>query len=193
MQKLTLTRITVSNLLSFGPEGLSIDVAPLNVLIGPNASGKSNLIDVLGFLHGLPTDATVPIREGGGIREWLWKGAGEKVARAGVVEVQFSQMDGPELVHRLGIAAEGVRLQIALERVEDGQRVVWDKRREGLTFMDQSIAVVQHDLQARPELSALRRFYQGMSVHREWLLGRGSEVRRPQPADAPDHFLQPDL
>ncbi|MBG0748703.1 MAG: chromosome segregation protein SMC, partial [Planktothrix agardhii KL2] len=27
-----------------------------------------------GLLQGIPTDLTKPIREGGGVNEWLWKG-----------------------------------------------------------------------------------------------------------------------
>ena len=37
-----LRQITVKNLLSFGGEGICLDLGPFNVLIGPNGSGKSN-------------------------------------------------------------------------------------------------------------------------------------------------------
>jgi predicted ATPase len=63
----------IQNLLSFGPDSPPITLGPLNVLIGPNGSGKSNLIEVIGLLQSTPKDLAVPIREGGGIVEWLWK------------------------------------------------------------------------------------------------------------------------
>ena len=36
-----IRRITLQNLLSFGPEGVELELGPLNVPIGPNGSGKS--------------------------------------------------------------------------------------------------------------------------------------------------------
>jgi predicted ATPase len=35
-----LRSLKLNNFLSFGPESLEIELTPLNVLIGPNASGK---------------------------------------------------------------------------------------------------------------------------------------------------------
>lgn len=40
-----IRRLTMQNFLSYGPGGVSVDLLPLNVLIGPNASGKSNLLE----------------------------------------------------------------------------------------------------------------------------------------------------
>lgn len=64
----------LQNLLSYGDEGEEIDLQPLNVLIGANASGKSNLIEAIGLLKATPTDLTAPIRKGGGVSDLLWKG-----------------------------------------------------------------------------------------------------------------------
>ena len=69
-----LRSIRLENILSFGP-GVEFPLEPLNVLIGPNASGKSNLIEALSLLAAAPRDLQAPIRAGGGVREWLWKGA----------------------------------------------------------------------------------------------------------------------
>ena len=66
--------LRLKNFLSYGSEGEEIELQPLNVLIGPNASGKSNLIDAVGILQSTPNDINTPFRQGGGIGEWLWKG-----------------------------------------------------------------------------------------------------------------------
>lgn len=42
-----LLQIKLENLLSFGPHSAPLQLESLNVLIGPNAAGKSNLIDAL--------------------------------------------------------------------------------------------------------------------------------------------------
>ncbi len=47
----SLKSLQVQNLLSFGDTCPPIELGPLNVLIGPNASGKSNLIELIGLLQ----------------------------------------------------------------------------------------------------------------------------------------------
>ncbi|HTG35163.1 MAG TPA: AAA family ATPase [Thermoanaerobaculia bacterium] len=84
--KKLLHSITLKNLLSYGSEGVTLDLEPLNVLIGPNASGKSNLIEAISLLAATPRDLLKPLREGGGTAEWIWKGAGtEETASLGVL------------------------------------------------------------------------------------------------------------
>lgn len=58
--------IKLTNLLSFGPDGMEIELQPLNVLIGANGSGKSNFIEAFRLLHALPEDASnFIVRHGG--------------------------------------------------------------------------------------------------------------------------------
>ena len=61
--------IELENLLSF--KHVELELKPLNVLIGANASGKSNLIRAFGLLRALPKDMSAEIAEGGGVREWI--------------------------------------------------------------------------------------------------------------------------
>ena len=78
--------LRIKGMLSF--KDVSLDLRPLNVLIGPNASGKSNLIEIIALLQSLPRDLPGFIRQSGGISEWLWKGDGNEngTARTGRVE-----------------------------------------------------------------------------------------------------------
>ena len=61
-------------LLSFPPDMEPFELQDLNVLIGPNGSGKSNIIETIELLRATPTDFAAAIRDGGGAKEWLWKG-----------------------------------------------------------------------------------------------------------------------
>ncbi len=45
-EKRLIQSIRLQNFLSFGPEAEGIELKSLNVLIGPNPQGKSNLIKV---------------------------------------------------------------------------------------------------------------------------------------------------
>ena len=66
-----IRRIRQTNLLSFGPDSEEIELKRLNVLIGPNGSGKSNFLEGIDLLRSAPRDLPAPIREGGGIHDWI--------------------------------------------------------------------------------------------------------------------------
>jgi len=69
-----LQSLKLTGVLSFSPDADLVQLRPLNVLIGPNGSGKSNFIEAIGLLRATPRELAVPVRDGGGIGEWLWKG-----------------------------------------------------------------------------------------------------------------------
>ncbi len=78
-----IKRLKVSNFLSL--KDIDLEFGPRNVLIGPNMSGKSNLIDCFRFLTELLTQPATEktslwtaISNRGGFDEILWKGASEK-------------------------------------------------------------------------------------------------------------------
>jgi predicted ATPase len=65
--------LKLSDILSFhSPEALALQ--PLNIFIGANASGKSNLIDCIGLLRALPGSVSSYINDRGGPESWIWKG-----------------------------------------------------------------------------------------------------------------------
>ncbi|MEY4510414.1 MAG: hypothetical protein RLZZ450_2536 [Pseudomonadota bacterium] len=53
---MTLKSLTLTNWKSFGEARNVIEFAPLTLLVGPNASGKSNALDALRFLQGAALD-----------------------------------------------------------------------------------------------------------------------------------------
>src|SRR5690242_2104199 len=108
--KRLLQSIRLRNLLSFGPEPVSLELAPLNVLIGPNASGKSNLIDALSLLQAAPTDLSIPTRREG-MQEWLWKGRGGATsAEVHTIVVQPGRPNGLGYNLELGVVAQRLQL-----------------------------------------------------------------------------------
>lgn len=111
--------LILENFLSYGEEPVRLDLQPLNVIIGPNASGKSNLLEVLNLLRFLPKDLSVPIREGGGVQEWIWKG-GEKSQKQPALEahLSYAQQTIP-LRYRLQFAEVGQRLELVDECLEN--------------------------------------------------------------------------
>lgn len=110
--------LRIQNFLSYGSEAGETELQPLNVLIGANASGKSNLIEVVGLLQAMPSDLTVPIREGGGIGEWLWKGA-TKTPTAEIEATVDYPVGVQPLRYRINFTMVGQRLELTDEVIEN--------------------------------------------------------------------------
>ena len=89
-----IQRLGLQGLLSFPPDMEPFDLQPLNVLIGPNGSGKTNVIEALELLHAAPTSLKKAIQAGGGISEWVWKGDRREIARISVKLQGFSEANG---------------------------------------------------------------------------------------------------
>jgi len=112
--------LTLDNFLSFGPEPTTIELGPLNVLVGANASGKSNLIDAVRLLRALPNGLPGFLNLGGGIDEWIWKGkapAGSANGWFGVEAVVSTRQSG-DIHYRLRMQSVCHRPQIEFESIK---------------------------------------------------------------------------
>lgn len=118
-----VSSLRLRNLLSFGPDAPWIELRPLNVLIGPNGSGKSNLIEAMSLLKAAPGDLLKAIREGGGVGEWLWKGAADTPTATieATVDYQHGDPDRQEspLGYCLSFSRVGQRFEVTDERIEN--------------------------------------------------------------------------
>jgi len=119
--KRLIQSIKLENFLSFGPDSGEIELKSLNVLIGPNASGKSNLIEAIGFLRASPVDLSLPIRDGGGVVEWLWKGS-PKTPTAEVNATVYYPEGIMPLRHKISFTMVGQRFELIDEAVENERR-----------------------------------------------------------------------
>ena len=93
----------MKNILSYGAKGQTIRLKSLNVLIGRNTAGKSNLIETLSLMNAAPRNLTEPIREGGGIGEWLHKGAGKTPVAE--IEITYNHLptNHPSIALQVGV------------------------------------------------------------------------------------------
>ena len=109
--------LELTNFLSFGHDGKSFELQDLNVIIGSNGSGKSNLIDAFDLLSSAPDDLRKPIRDGGGIHDWLWRGA----ARPALAQIKavFAFPSGrQDLRYVLGFTEVRQQFLLTDERIE---------------------------------------------------------------------------
>ncbi|MDR1917061.1 MAG: AAA family ATPase [Synergistaceae bacterium] len=209
--------IKLTNFLSFGSETKFVDLCPLNVIIGSNGSGKSNFLEAIDFLRNTPDDLAKPIREGGGVQDWLWKGSnnssGNTIAN---VDVVFEQLRGAQkLRYVLSFYSEQGRFRLEDERVENekaigdepgpfffyrfagGKPVISVKReRRQLEHEDvdlnNSILSQRRDPEQYPEITYLAKEMSKIKLYRDWNFGRYTPARLPQAVDLPNQTLQPD-
>src|SRR5574341_1175464 len=117
-----IREIAPRNVLSYGPQTMSIPLSSLNVLIGANGSGKSNLIEVIALLRATPNateprDLRTTISRGGGISDWIWKG---NPSEAASIEAIISNPRGDQpLRHALTFRAENQVFRLVDERIEN--------------------------------------------------------------------------
>jgi len=211
--------IQVKNLLSFGSEGLNLKLEPLNVLIGPNGTGKSNFIEILSLLQASPTALAQPVRKGGGVSDWLHKGSIDPIAK---VESVIDYPYGPENIrHSFEFTSEGGRFTLIDERIEnekaiDNSRIPFffykyennhpilnvklgkDRRGRRRTLKredidpEQSILSQRKDPDTYPEITWLANMYNKIKIYREWTFGRYASPRLRQQADLPNDRLLED-
>ena len=211
-----LKSITAKNLLSFGPEGMTLELEPLNVLIGPNGSGKSNLLDAIELFQVAPNELAKPVRSGGGIREWIWKGEPGSPA---VVEALVSNPSGWHSIrHRIEFAEVAQSFELVDERIENedpdfgenevfffyryqnGRPVLSVKGQNNRRFLqrddvtlDESILSQRKDPEQFPELAYLSSRYQRIRMYREWEFGRDIALRTSKSTDVRRHPLSEDF
>lgn len=207
--------IKLNSFLSFGDTSEAIPLKSLNVIIGPNGSGKSNLLESIELLRSTPEQLLKPIREGGGVRDWLWKGAEGTPTAA--LDVVITNPKGPQnLRYQLAFTEVGQRFEIVDERVEnekpDGAQhtqpyfyyhfnngrpalnVKGDRRslQQEDVDLEKSILSQRRDPEQYPEITYLGQVLGKIRLYREWSFGRYTIPRLPQKADLPNDMLEPD-
>lgn len=205
-------RLKVAGLLSFGPKGIDLPLLPLNVLIGPNGSGKSNFLEVLSLLRAAPTKLPEPVKEMGGVREWLWKGPQSNCAASIDAVIDYPQ-GKMSIRHVLEIAEHGGRFEVTDERIENehpyggesdayfyyrfqkGHPALNDlsKQRRGLrresVKPEESILSQVRDPESYPVLHRLQEQYEQIRLYRSWTFGPLAGVRREQSAQGRSDVL----
>jgi predicted ATPase len=197
-KKRLIQKLILQNFLSYRNE--EIELQPLNVLIGPNGSGKSNLIEAFGLLKAIPTNLLVPIRKGGGVNEFLWKGENENpIAQIGIV------LDEDKLDYQLRFTSVNQRLEIVNEvidsftigkdyhHVPDQSVIAKGLTRsdlDGLEYFDESD--FENEVLYNETIFSLKNKFSEIGLYHNWHIGHSSALIKPQQTDLPEHPLEED-
>jgi predicted ATPase len=215
MKEPLLKELNLRNLLSFGPDTDPIPLTSLNVLIGPNGSGKSNLIEAISLLRSAPKDLSAPVKEAGGVSDWLWKGAKKPTATIEAIITSFDRNAMP-IRHSFSFVEHGKRFEVTAERIENQRPypgydspLFFYKMEGGYPRIremaggpdderslqretinpEESILSQVRDPERYPSLAHLTDFYGRIRLYREWSFGRYTVPRQPQKSDLPSEYL----
>lgn len=203
-----LHSIKCSNLLSFGPDSPELKLSRLNMLIGPNGCGKSNVLSAIDLMRSTPRDPDDMrgvhniFSQGGGIVAWLHGGKKEAAAQ---VDILFTQPpNNLPLRHCLRFGAADSRFELLDERVElsqalgdhkdplffykfqKGKPVINSQTVEGRKLqrdtidLSSSILHQRRDPEQFPQLSFVASSYENIRIYREWQFGKSAPLRYPQ-------------
>jgi predicted ATPase len=178
--KRTIQSIGLCEILSFGGGVEEIELQPLNVLIGPNASGKSNLIEIFRLLRALPSNPSQVIREGGGVSEWLWKGGDP-------IPISIIILKADQIEYQLTFTKVGYRWEIVGEHV-----VISGQRMERNSAYNPEFSLLPN-LKDNSQVSLLIEILSSIGIYKEWNTGRFSLLKSPQRPDLPSRPLLEDL
>jgi len=179
-------------------------------------------MEALELLHATPTAFATAIRDGGGAREWIWKGI-DSTGNAGTEALISGQARSiPDLRYRLDFTAAGQQTEVIDEVLENAAKHRPDERdvffyyrfqkgnpvinvrggsgtstttrRLGRQGLlpDESVLSQRKDPEVYPELTWVGQQFARIQTFREWSFGRFALVRQPQPADLPANELLSD-
>jgi predicted ATPase len=217
-----ISEIHLQNLLSFGPDAAPIPLGPLNVLIGANGSGKSNLIEAISLLKAMPTDLGGFINDHGGMDAWIWKIQPEHASYQypthappkglGRLRIKLVSKNGTPYYHSMEMRASAAAIQIVHEHFGDGRNHLFDRsaaREDNGTQSliahegelkkitpvrpDQSILAQAKDPKAFPELAEIAKNYASISVFGRFQFGRDSDARTISPMHRDGTILKEDF
>ncbi len=210
--------LTIQNLLSFGDQPTRVELRNLNVLIGPNASGKSNLIEVLGLLQNTPKELSAAISNGGPIDEWLWKGKSGSVSKSpqAVIEVVVSPAKGKtalryklaftKAIHRFeitderlendSVAANGAKPYFGYDQASGHPTLYYKggKRSLGKEEINPQVSILaqRRDPEHYPEITHVGSMFAKFRLYRDWEFGSLAHVREPCDSSLPSDYLEED-
>lgn len=215
--------ITLTNFLSFGPGPQPLELRSLNVIIGPNGSGKSNFTEALALLRAVPRNLPLPIRDGGGVEEWIWQHDASDRADSAKIEIIFepgciTTNDGDSQIrYFIEFGSQGGSFVVIDERIEherakpgnakpyfyfgyENGRPLYNnisgkKRRLQPADIDQtqSILAQRRAPEYLPEISNVGDRFKEILVYRSWSFGPENAIRKSCPVGKESHLLLEDF
>jgi predicted ATPase len=203
-------QLGLQGFLSFGPERTNLTLGPLNVFVGANGCGKSNVVEAFEVLRAVSSDLSRPLGRGGSVDDWLWHGMdGSRADRATLaVRIESGEVNKKPVLYTLTYGSQRGQVLVLDERVENAEvsprrekpflffgyekgvpRIsskVGSKRSLKVAELDrrQSVLSQYREPELYPELRELARRLGNIAIYRSWEFGPTAKVREGAQASA---------
>jgi predicted ATPase len=194
--------LTLSNILSFREPG-PLELKPLNIFIGANASGKSNLIDCIGLLRALPGSANNYINDRGGAENWIWKGTrgiGIPTIRAELAlgkeslryDIVFTAVESVLAIQseQLSIADLPYLIRLGRDLNIWGEGPPETSNGPGVPLAESALSAYRNPKDARITVAA--RAFGGIRIYRDFITGTRDDARIGVSSSGPKRPLEED-
>jgi len=193
--------LTLNHILSFREPG-PLALNPLNILIGANASGKSNLIDCIGLLRALTGNPGNYLSDRSGARDWVWRGTKRGDDVMGIRSEL--ELGSENLTYDLTFAAVERPFAIRAETLSDGDNVYVRRVLGDLEAGHRELAGQPHyKTNISPTESALSAYrfphspitnvanaFSSICIYRDFLTGTRDDSRVGASSSDPKHPLE---
>lgn len=208
-----IDRFKLGGFLSYGRTPVGLDLRQLNVIVGTNGSGKSNLLDMVDLLRAAPMGLVDFVRKAGGVDEWVNNEVGRE-GKADIEVVVSAENARDRLGYAMSFASANGNFAICSEEVARLQsespkgkpvpcfvtvggrlRFVSGGKVRYVVDADyrfnESILSQRRDPIGYPEITWLANAFSSIRVYRDWQFGRHSSLRVPCKTDQPNaHLLE---
>jgi predicted ATPase len=210
--------VLLDNFLSFSQYADEIDLRPLNIIIGGNASGKSNFIEAFNILQNAPLSIQNPITERGGIKDWIYNGEGAledvildfnvniNIPNSTFKEIKYTFIFGEkdDYFKLLGEKVTGLGdLPVELYNFDignsdesficcrDGEKMI----KESIEHIDKSRSILTQiaDRKRFPEIAHLSNEVKKIKIYRDWGFGKANISRESHKVQMFNDYLSSDF
>ncbi len=193
-----LGEVTLENIFSF--KKTTVELRGLNVLIGPNAVGKSNLIEAISLLKAAPIDLNLAMLRLGGVRFvcslslrspvaaiWCDATVGDKAVR---YQLEFSEQAAGFMIlrERLASSRGGLAAELYFNRTSESIFFGFDPVGKRIQSNESVFALYKSPADETP-ITNVGQHFEAIRIYRDFRTTRDSDARRGVSTSATKDFL----
>jgi predicted ATPase len=193
-----LRHVTLENIFSF--KKTTVELRGLNVLIGPNAVGKSNLIEAISLLQAAPVNLNLAILRLGGVRVvcslavpspvaaiWCDAIVGDKAVR---YQLEFSEQAAGFMILRERLTSDqgGLASELYFNRPPESVFFGFDPVGKRIQSNESVFALYKSPADETP-ITNVGQHFEAIRIYREFRTTRDSEARKGVSTSTNKDFL----
>jgi predicted ATPase len=162
-------------------------------------------LELIDLMRSTASDTNAIFTRGGGVNEWIWKGASDNTAN---LALTISEEDGAEIRHSLKFTSNEHRFMILGEKIDspisetdyydyaEGKYTINGEEPYSKKILQSNKSVLVQYLphsEIYAQFEYLEKTYKNIGIYRNWTFGQNAAIRKPQPADLRTDKLESDF